>query len=76
MKHGIITEINWKYIAAVLANEGDDVQSDFFKSFVAECKTWGTSYEVQTQLASINAKLTKDEKELLGMITYQSDSEV
>lgn len=70
MKRGIMTEIDWKYVASILANEGDDVQSDFFKSFVAECNTWGTVHQVQMQMTNINAKLSDDEKETLSMIVY------
>lgn len=73
MKRGIMTEIDWKYIAAVLANEGEDKQSDFFKSFVAECNTWGTTHQVQMQMANINAKLSEDEKEMLSMIGYMEE---
>lgn len=62
---------DWAYIGAVLARAGDDEQAQFFKAFVAECNTWGTTYQVQSQLAFVNFKLTDDEKETLSMLSYK-----
>jgi len=73
MKNGMLKEIDWKYLGALLANEGDDDQADFLKSFVKECKSWGTFHQAEMQLAGVNAKLTDDEKELLAMIGYQGE---
>jgi len=74
MKLGCLKEIDWKYVGALLANQSNDEQVDFFKQFVAECKSWGTSYEVGIQLAYISDKLTKKEKEVLSQIVYEEES--
>ena len=70
MKRGISTDIDWSYIGATLAREDDNVQAAFFKAFVKECLSFGTHYQAESQLASINLKLTDNEKELLGMLGY------
>lgn len=70
MKHGIITEIDWALIGAQLAQESDVEQVEFFKSFVKECKTWGTNHQVEMQMACINHKLSAEERESLSMISY------
>lgn len=72
MKKGIITDIDWGYIGACLAQEDDDNQAVFFKSFVKECHGWGTQYQVEFQLAGINHKLTKEERETLSMLSYEN----
>ena len=66
-----LSEPDWGYIGAVLARGGDDEQAVFFKAFVKECKTWGTEYQVEMQLAYVNGKLTKDERETLSMLSYE-----
>ncbi len=63
-------DINWAYVGASLAQSDDNKQAEFFKAFVAECKTWGTTYQVQTQLAEVNNKLSTDEREVLSMLGY------
>lgn len=73
MKKGILTDLDWKYIGAVLASEGDDVQADFFKSFLKECLAWGTFHQVESQLAAVNMKLTDQEKDLIGMLGYKEE---
>ena len=47
MKNGMLKEIDWKYLGALLANEGDDEQANFLKSFVKECKSWGTFHQAE-----------------------------
>lgn len=69
MKLGL-TDVDWGYVGAVLARGGDDEQAEFFKAFVKECRSWGTEYQVQTQLAAINNKLTGEEKRALAMLSY------
>lgn len=73
MKQGISTDIDWPYIGAALAREDDNIQAAFFKAFARECLSFGTYYQAESQLASINLKLTDQEKELLGMIGYKED---
>lgn len=73
MKMGIGTEADWPYVGAVLARTGDDEQVEFFRAFVRECKSWGTHFQVESQLACINLKLTKEERETLSMLGYQDD---
>ena len=69
MKLGFVT--NWAYIGALLARCDDEEQAIFFKAFVKECNTWGTRYQVEFQLATINEKLTNDERETLAMLGYK-----
>lgn len=45
----------------------------FFKSFVKECKSWGTHYQIEMQLLGISAELTGEEKEILSTITYKEE---
>lgn len=69
MKLGL-KDIDWKYIAAILAQGDDNDQVEFFKSFVKECNTWETEYQIETQLTKVNQKLTPKEKYVLGMLSY------
>ena len=71
MKLGMRKEIDWTYIGALLAREGDDKQAEFFKGFVKECLSWGTNCQVDFQLAGVNHKLTDEEKNVLGMLGYK-----
>lgn len=73
MRFGIIKDIDWKYVGALLANEDENAQTEFFRHFVKECKSWGTSFQVGTQLAGVSQKLTNDEKEVLEQISYKGD---
>ena len=66
-----IADIDWKQVGAMLAQEDDDGQVDFFKSFVKECGTWGAKYQIETQLASVNQKLTTEEKQVLSMLGFE-----
>lgn len=70
MKHGL-ADIDWAYIGSALARSDGIEQSLFFKSFVKECLTWGTNYQVEIQMAFVNGKLTDEEKGVLGMIGYK-----
>ena len=70
MKMGIV-DVNFAHVGAMLAQAGDDEQTEFFKAFVKECKSWGTAYQIEMQLAGVNSKLTKEEKQTLGMIGYE-----
>ena len=44
MRLGITKETDWSYVGALLAHDDDHAQIEFFKSFVKECKSWGTEY--------------------------------
>jgi len=70
MKFGLLKDIDWKYVGALLANQGDVEQVDFLKSFIKECNSWGTKYQVEQQLAAVNLKLSPDEREILAMLSY------
>ena len=74
MKKGLWTEIDWEYIGAQLAQDGDDIQAVFFKAFVKECKSWGTNYQVESQLAGVNSLLTDEEKDALAMLSYKKNN--
>jgi len=75
MKLGLLKEVDWQYIGASLAKACDDEQVEFFKAFVKECQVWGTHYQVENQLAGVNLKLTKDEREVLSMLGYEDKNE-
>jgi hypothetical protein len=66
-----LQEPDWDYIGSVLARTDDIGQIKFFKAFVKECETWGTEYQIGSQLAGVNHNLTDEEKEILGMIGYK-----
>ena len=70
MKYGLV-EIDWGYVGAQLAHMSDVEQTAFFKAFVKECGTWGTTYQVQSQLLFVNLKLTDEEKDVLSMLVYK-----
>ena len=70
MRLGLRTDIDWKYVGAMLAQADDTDQAEFFKGFVRECGTWGTKLQVEQQLAAVNLKLTPEERATLKMIGY------
>lgn len=73
MRNGIKHDVDWKLVGAQLANLGDNEQADFFKAFLKECNGWGTRFQVESQFAAINAKLTSAEREQIGMIGYSGE---
>jgi len=73
MKNGVFTQIDWSLIGAQLAQESDVEQSDFFKAFVKEALTYGTSYQCEMQMTSIGIKLTDKEKDVLYDISYREN---
>lgn len=75
MRHGILKEIDWKHVGAILANEGDVEQIDFFKSFLKECSSWGTRFQVEQQLACVNMKLNTEERKAFAMLSYNGEDD-
>lgn len=73
MKVGL-QEIDWKLAGATLANQGDNEQADFFRAFVKECRSWGTHYQIEFQLARVNQKLNGKEREILSMLGFEGES--
>ncbi|MCK5602970.1 hypothetical protein KAR91_13895 [Candidatus Pacearchaeota archaeon] len=73
MQRGKDDPFTWEYLGALLAERSDEEQTKFIKSFLKECRSWGTRQEIEMQLAFINSKLTDDEKDLLGMLSYRGD---
>ena len=69
MKQGIAYQ--WEFLGSVLANEDSAEQIKFFKAFLKEMTTWGTTFQQQTQLCWINEKLTDDEKDIIKMLGYK-----
>ena len=65
MRKGIITDIDWEYIGAVLANEGDEEQAKFLNSMAKEMLSWGTRFQAEMQVTSIASKLNPSTKKLL-----------
>jgi hypothetical protein len=72
MRLGLM-EFDWAYIGAALARGDDKEQSDFLKGFIKECLTWGTAFQVEQQLAAVNMKLTKQERETLKMLSFDEE---
>lgn len=70
-----LQDTNWEYIGARLARSDDNEQAAFFKAFVKECLSWGTNQQVAFQLAGVNHKLTPEEIEVLGQLTYEEGGE-
>ena len=70
MQYGILKDIDWKLMGALLANKGDVEQADFLKAFIKECLSWGTRHQVEMQLAFVNSKLTSEERQVLSMLSY------
>jgi hypothetical protein len=68
-KQGIIYD--WKFLGAVLANDDESVQADFFKAFIKEINTWGTRMQREMQLIWVNKRLTDEEKELLACLSFK-----
>jgi hypothetical protein len=72
MKLGL-RDIDWQQVGAQLAQSSDNEQITFFKAFVKECNSWGTSHQVELQLAVVMGGLTKKERETLAMLGYNED---
>lgn len=70
MQKGIITEIDWGYIGASLANLSDIEQVKFFKAFAGEFKQFGSTYQQDKQSLAINEKLTEEEKYIFATIGW------
>jgi len=67
MRNGLI--INYKTVAALLANSDDNDQFDFFSTFCAELrKCCKTHFNTQAQLSFVAMKLSREDKELLGIL--------
>ena len=71
MRQGIYKEPDWQYLGALLAQQDDNEQVAFFQGFAAECRSWGTHLQIEQQLAYVNNGLSKEDRELLSMITYK-----
>jgi hypothetical protein len=66
MKNGIITEINWELVGAQLANADDEDQAKMLNAMAREMLSWGTKYQAEMQVTSIQSKMTDEAKELLN----------
>ena len=73
MRYGIRTETDWSLVGAELAKEDDHAQIKFFKAFLKEAQTYGTHFQTEMQLISINKGLTNDEKELAATIAFKEE---
>ena len=70
MRLGMMKEVDFEFAGATLAQADSEQQIAFFRTFVKECKSWGTHFQVETQLAVVNLELTREEKEVLAMLGY------
>lgn len=73
MRQGIVKDVDFSLLGAMLAQDDSDKQVRFFKAFVEECKSWGTNHQVEMQLAAVNLELTQAEIEVLKMLTYTEE---
>ena len=73
MRQGIRTEIDWKLVGAELAQADDEQQAACFTAFCKECRSFGTHFQAESQLAFVNQKLSEENKELLKMLSYTED---
>ena len=69
----VTVQVDWSLIGATLANCNAEEQAQFLKAFVKECNSWGSHYQVESQLASVNLALTVEERETLSMLSYQGE---
>jgi hypothetical protein len=70
-KLGCNSESDWcRTVAIALAHSGDDMQADFFHFFLGECRSWGF-LKAEAQLASVNIKLSEEDKELIEMLGFR-----
>jgi len=67
---GLRKDVDWEYVGALLAQSDDNNQAALLKSFIKECKSWGTAFQVEKQLASVNTMLTDEERDTLSMLSY------
>ena len=67
-----VQNTDWEYIGAKLATETDEDQAKFFRGFVKEAKTFGSHYQTEMQMMSINKLLTSEEREVLGAISHEA----
>jgi len=74
MRFGL-KDYDWGYVGAKLAQSDDNAQTEFFKRFIKECKTWGTNYQIEMQLLYVRDKLTIEERELLNTLTYEKEED-
>lgn len=71
MKLGCNNESDWcRTLAIALAHSSDATQAEFFSAFSKECLSWGF-LKAETQLASVNTKLSNENKELLAMLGFK-----
>lgn len=70
MRLGLLKDIDWELMGALLARDSDVNQVTFIKAFVKECLSWGTSLQVERQLAGVNCKLSPAEIDVLKMISF------
>lgn len=61
---------DWKLLGALLANEDEITQADFFKALVKEMDNWGTTFQKQSQLVWVNQRLTDKEKDILSCLGH------
>lgn len=57
--------IDWKVLGALLAEQDDKTQAEFFKCFLAEMDSWPTKYQKDMQLATIGRLLSDAEQEAI-----------
>ena len=76
MRKGLIFSESWEHVGAMLADSNADEQAAFFKAFIRECDSWGTHFQVQSQLATINLRLNKHERETISMLGYDEEDPI
>ena len=73
MKYGT-KEIDWAEVGAMLAHESDGDQVQFVRSFCKELRSsCGTNHHMQSQMFSIQRRLTSDERETMALLGPDGD---
>lgn len=68
MRYGT-KDIDWAEVGAMLAHAGDEEQSTFLASFCKELRVaCATSYNVGMQMAYVQGKLSKQDREMLAAL--------
>ena len=57
--------IKWDFLGAELAALSDEEQSEFFKGFARELNSYESNYAKDMQMASVNMKLSEEDKAIL-----------
>lgn len=70
MRGGRSGVFDWQALGAMLAEEGDQEQIAFFRSFADEILRWPVAMNRDWQMLEIAKHLNKDQKYIIGTIAF------